>query len=132
MKKIITAVSVALLLAGCNSPTGTSATGTGINDSSYRFRYEFKNDRSKDVTLVFCRDFAVKSSVKDTKGKGYNLDSSMTTFDSVFIPVDSIVMIGSDNDTLMMSPQYLLDVYEGRFRAIEYGSGFRKLSNDEY
>jgi hypothetical protein len=134
MKKILLVVS-AIVLIGCDSPVENNAMSNGNNGGDpveYRYEYEFKNDRNKDVSIVFCREFLIKGRVTDSKGKGYKVDSTLTTFESVFVPMDSIVSIGSDKDTLLMSPQYLLDIADGRFRAIEYGEGLRKLSNDEY
>ena len=133
MKKIIAAV-VLMMLVACDSPT--SSTGEVVDpvevETVYRYAYEFKNDRSKEVVLHYSREYDVTRTKIDSKGKGYYLDSLTSTFDSVVVPIDSIVLIGSDNDTLMMSPAYLLAKVPSRLRAIEYGHGMRWLSNDEY
>ena len=128
MRKIIIA-AILLTVVACDSPTG----GNSSEPVVYRYQYEFKNDRTKDVKLVFSREYVVDREYKDSRGKCYYLDSSLTTFDSIVVPIDSIVMIGSDNDTLIMAPQYLLDKVDGRFRSIEYGHGMQWLSvDDEY
>lgn len=134
MKKIIATVLVGMFIVGCESPIEPQTQPTGIekDNNEYRYKYEFKNDRTEDANIVFCREYNIYKVVTDSKGKGYSFDSTLTTFDSVLVPVNSTVSIGSDKDTLMMSPQYLLDITDGRFRAIEYSGMIRKLSNDEY
>jgi len=131
MKKIIAVLALALV--ACDSPVEETSGGNGVNNGAeYRYQYEFKNDREKEVVLHYSRDYEVLRSTKDSKGKGYYLDSAVSAFDSVIVPVDSIVLIGSAHDTLMVSPAYLLAKVPSRMRAIEYGHGMRWLSNDEY
>jgi len=129
MKKLLL-LCVILMIAACDSPTESNGNEV-VEPAIYRYQYEFKNDRTKDVTLVYCREYEVDRSYKDSRGKCYYLDSTVSTFDSVVVPLDSIVVIGSDSDTLMMAPQYLLDKVAGRFRAIEYGHGMKWLSDDK-
>jgi hypothetical protein len=132
MKSII-AVLVLMIMVACDTPTNsTGGSGNVDVDTNYRYAYEFKNDRSKEVVLHYSREFDIIRSTQDSKGKGYYVDSLLSTFDSVVVPIDSIVTIGSNNDTLLMSPAYLLAKVPSRLRAIEYGHGMRWLSNDEY
>jgi hypothetical protein len=123
-----------LVLVACETPVSESKNTDDpvIDNDGYRFLYEFKNDRNKDVTLVFCREYETIRSVNDSKGKGFTLDSTLSTFESVEVPMDSIVTIGSNKDTLIVSPQYLLDIVPDRFRAIEYGHGMKWLSESVY
>ena len=133
MKQII--VILLLVLMACDSPTNTennSNTNSIDNGVEYRYEYEFKNDRDKEVLLHYAREYTVLRETRDSKGKGYYLDSTASTFDSVVVPVDSIVSIGSNNDTLVCSPAYLLAKVPSRMRAVEYGHGMRWLSNDVY
>jgi hypothetical protein len=133
MKQI--AVILLLVLMACDSPVnenGSENTNSIDNGVVYRYEYEFKNDRDKEVVLHYSRDYVVLRDTKDSKGKGYYLDSTLSVFDSVVVPVDSIVSIGSDNDTLICSPAYLLYKVPSRMRAVEYGHGMRWLSNDIY
>ncbi len=130
MKKIIMmAVATAVLFTGCESPTGEQRQE---EEKEYRFEYEMKNDFKKPISMTFCREFAITRTTVDSKGKGFYVDSSMTTFETINIPVGEIVTIGSDNDTLILCPQYLLNKVEGRFRHIKYGNGMKNLSDDVY
>jgi len=132
MKKAI-AVLVLMMIVACDTPTNSTGGNGNVNvETDYRYEYEFKNDRRKEVVVHYSREYVILRDTQDSKGKGYYLDSTLSVFDSVIVPIDSIVLIGSDNDTLMMSPAYLLAKVPSRMRAIEYGHGMRWLSNDEY
>jgi len=127
MKKIIIA-AVLFAMVACDSPSGSNT----VEEVVYKYQYEFKNDRNEDVLLHFSREYVVDKEGKDTRGRYSYLDSAVSEFDSIAVPVDSIVSVWSNNDTLMVLPQYLIEKIAGfeRFRVVEYGHGLKWLSDD--
>ena len=130
MKKIVIA-ALLLGMVACDSPTDSN-NDTVVPEVEYRYAYEFKNDQRNDVTLHFSREFDVVKTKTDTKGKWYYVDSLLSTFETVVLPVDSIVLIGSNNDTLLVNTAYYLARVPDRLRAVEYGRGMKWMSDDVY
>ena len=131
MKKIIIAAAL-LAMVACDSPSGSNT----VEEVVYKYQYEFKNDRKTDsreaILLHFSREYVVERDGKDTRGRYNYLDSTISEFDSITVPFDSIVSIWSNNDTLMILPKYMIEKIAGfeRFRVIEYGHGMKWLSDD--